>query len=283
MPPYSKELLAVNAVFRDLADRAGALILELYSNEVDVSAKGDGSPLTAADLAADAAILEGLSEALPDLPVVTEETILEDFTGASGRYILVDPLDGTKEFLKRTHEFTVNLALIEEGRPVAGVVFAPAMGRMWSGHEGGGAELRSGQPGQPLAGAAAVAIATRAPLASRPLVAVASRSHLDPDTKTFLEERGVTERASIGSSLKFCLVAQGEADLYPRLAPTMAWDTAAGHAVLNAAGGCVCGRDGAPLEYRRDRGGERPWLNPHFIAWSGEALKDRLMLAGAAA
>lgn len=271
-----RELHEVNAIFRGLAEQAGAKVLEHYSGDIATVEKSDGSPLTAADLASDEVIRNGLAESLPDYPVVSEEAVLEGLDDPQARFILVDPLDGTKEFLKKTGEFTVNIALIEGGRPIAGVVYAPAMGKLWSGHQGGAAELRTGERGAAIADSEPVAITTREAPASGGLVAVASRSHLDPGTEAFLSERGIVDRASIGSSLKFCLVAQGDADVYPRLAPTMAWDTAAGHAVLAAAGGMVCTSEGAPLRYAY---GERGWLNPHFIAWSSEALKQRLMPA----
>lgn len=277
MPSYKRDLREVNAVFRALAEEAGALVFDLYhSSDCAIFEKGDGSPLTTADLAADRVIRAGLAEALPEIPVVSEEAVSHHLEDGTARFILVDPLDGTKEFCNGTGEFTVNLALIEQGRPVVGAVYAPAMGLLWSGHEGGGAELRSAKPGEPLGKAEMRRIAVRAPREGGSLWAVASRSHFDPATEAFLKECEIEETTSIGSSLKFCLVAQGEADVYARFSPTMAWDTAAGHAVLDAAGGCVCEVDGSPLRYAP---GERGWLNPHFIAWSGEALRRRLTKA----
>jgi 3'(2'), 5'-bisphosphate nucleotidase len=237
-----------------LAERAGALILEHYRDDVAVRAKADASPVTVADEAAEALILEGLAELTPQIPVVAEETVAAGHVPelGDGRFWLVDPLDGTKEFLSRNGEFTVNIALVEGQEPVLGVVFAPALGKVWWGARGAGALLRDAAGARPIAAR------------SRPesgIVAVASRSHSDPQTEAFLDRMGVAERISAGSSLKFCLVAEGRADVYPRFGPTMEWDTAAGHAVLAAAGGQVTTRDGAPFTYRKPG-----FRNPEFIA-----------------
>jgi len=237
-----------------LAERAGALILEHYRDGVAVRAKADASPVTVADEAAEALILEGLAELTPEIPVVAEETVAAGHVPelGDGRFWLVDPLDGTKEFLSRNGEFTVNIALIEGREPVLGVVFAPALGKVWWGARGAGAMLRDATGER--------SIAAR-PRPASGVVAVASRSHSDPQTEAFLDQMGVAERISAGSSLKFCLVAEGRADVYPRFGPTMEWDTAAGHAVLRAAGGQVTTRDGAPFTYRKPG-----FRNPEFIA-----------------
>jgi 3'(2'), 5'-bisphosphate nucleotidase len=237
-----------------LAERAGALILEHYGNEVAVRAKADASPVTIADEAAEALILEGLAELTPEIPVVAEETVAAGHVPAleSERFWLVDPLDGTKEFLSRNGEFTVNIALIEGREPVLGVVLAPALGKLWWGARGAGAMLRDAAGARPIAAR---------PRPAQGLVAVASRSHIDPATEAFLDRAGAAERISAGSSLKFCLVAEGRADVYPRFGPTMEWDTAAGHAVLGAAGGTVTTKDGAPFRYRKPG-----FRNPEFIA-----------------
>jgi 3'(2'), 5'-bisphosphate nucleotidase len=237
-----------------LAERAGALILEHYRGEIAVRAKADASPVTVADEAAEAVILEGLAALTPEIPVVAEETVAAGRVPevGAGRFWLVDPLDGTKEFLSRNGEFTVNIALIEGGEPVLGVVFAPALGKVWWGARGAGAWLRDAAGERPIAAR---------PRPASGLVAVASRSHSDPETEAFLDEMGVAERISAGSSLKFCLVAEGRADVYPRFGRTMEWDTAAGHAVLSAAGGRVTTRDGAPFTYRKPG-----FENPAFIA-----------------
>ncbi|WP_372622110.1 3'(2'),5'-bisphosphate nucleotidase CysQ [Falsiroseomonas sp.] len=249
-----------------IAAEAGARIVEVRQRPHSVEAKADGSPLTEADLAAEAVIAAGLAAAAPTIPVVSEEDAARVAPPEGATFLLVDPLDGTREFLGPTGEFTVNIALIEAGRPVCGVVYAPALGRIWQGAAGLGA-----QAGDLPAGGDAGAIAWR-PVRARPrpaeaLVAVASRSHLDPQTEAFLAALPVGERRSIGSSLKFCLVAEGEADVYPRLAPTMEWDTAAGQAVLEAAGGRVTTPEGAPFRYGKAGAGFR---NGPFVAWGAE-------------
>ncbi|MGH6897631.1 MAG: 3'(2'),5'-bisphosphate nucleotidase CysQ [Geminicoccaceae bacterium] len=238
-----------------LADRAGAVILEHYHGEVAVRAKADASPVTAADEAAEVVILARLAELTPDLPTVAEETVASGHIPALGDrpFWLVDPLDGTKEFLSRNGEFTANIALIEEREPVLGVVLAPARARAWWGARGKGATVRD-------ADGRTHAIEVREAPAGG-LVAIASRSHRDPETQAFLDQAGVAECISAGSSLKFCLVAEGKADLYPRFGRTMEWDVAAGHAVLAAAGGRVTTRDGRPLLYRKPG-----FENPAFIA-----------------
>jgi 3'(2'), 5'-bisphosphate nucleotidase len=239
-----------------LAGKAAAVILRHYQGDATVRRKADASPVTAADEAAEAVILAGLAELTPDIPVVAEETVAAGHVPSvdSGPFWLVDPLDGTKEFISRNGEFTVNIALIEGGEPVLGVVLAPALGKAWWGAQGHGAMARDGGDGAP-----GRTIAVRAKPAQP--VAVASRSHADPQTEAFLDAAGVAERISAGSSLKFCLVAEGKADLYPRFGRTMEWDTAAGHAVLRAAGGEVTTRDGAPFLYRKPG-----FENPGFIA-----------------
>jgi 3'(2'), 5'-bisphosphate nucleotidase len=238
-----------------LADRAGTVILEHYHGDVAVRAKADASPVTAADEAAEAVILERLAELTPEIPVIAEETVAAGHVPEldEGPFWLVDPLDGTKEFLSRNGEFTVNIALIEGREPVLGVVLAPARGQAWWGARGKGATVRDAE------GNGRAIAARKAPAGA--LVAIASRSHRDPETEAFLGQAGVAECISAGSSLKFCLVAEGKADLYPRFGRTMEWDTAAGHAVLAAAGGRVTTRDGAPFLYRKPG-----FENPAFIA-----------------
>lgn len=255
----------------EIAVSAGAAIMRIYAEPVEARAKADGSPLTAADLAAEEVIAAGLATLLPGVPVISEEAaITAEGLGARGEtFVLVDPLDGTKEFLSRTDEFTVNIALIAGGEPRAGVVYAPALSRLWLGAVGAGAEVREVAPAAD--GAVVRAAASRpARVRVRPssgLVAVASRSHLDPETQAFLDALPIAERRSIGSSLKFCLVAEGQADVYPRFGPTMEWDTAAGHAVLAAAGGRVTLPDGTtPLSYGKAAAGYR---NGAFVCWGG--------------
>jgi 3'(2'), 5'-bisphosphate nucleotidase len=238
-----------------LAGEAGAVILTHYGPEIEVRRKVDASPVTAADEEAEEIILAGLRRLTPDIPIVSEEAFArgEIASEAPPRFWLVDPLDGTKEFLKQNGEFTVNIALIEGGRPVLGVVGAPALALAYAGAGPGSArEWRNGS-------ARAIGV-RRAPASG--LTVVASRSHGNPEAlDRFLNGRPVAATRQAGSSLKFCLVAAGEADLYPRFGRTMEWDTAAGHAVLAAAGGRVRTLEGEELRY-----GKRGFENPHFVA-----------------
>lgn len=238
---------------REIAAQAGRLILGFYGDPAcAVQDKSDGSPLTAADEAADVCIREALTALTPDIPVVTEECVGSlDETQRAGVFWLVDPLDGTREFLSRNGEFTVNIALIERGVPILGVVGAPALGQAYWGALGLGAFMQDGQ------GTRAIAC-RKAP--ATPAV-LTSRSHGDNAAlDAFLQGRACT-RVPMGSSLKFCLLAAGQADLYPRLGRTMEWDTGAGHAVLRAAGGDVTQLDGAPFVY-----GKAGYANGHFVA-----------------
>ncbi|GMG83392.1 3'(2'),5'-bisphosphate nucleotidase CysQ [Paralimibaculum aggregatum] len=255
-------------VFRRLSLAAGAAILEVYGRaEMDVAAKADASPVTEADLAADRIIAGGLAEAFPEIPAVTEEQAASH-RAVAGAFFLVDPLDGTKEFVRRGGDFTVNIALIEGGRPVAGVVYAPAKGRLFLGIAGRATE-ETVEAGAVVPGSSrAVAVAAPDPAGLR---VVASKSHRDAATDAYIARYPVADFVSAGSSLKFCLVAAGEADLYPRLGRTMEWDTAAGHAVLAAAGGRVVRfADHAPFGY-----GKPGYENGFFIAHApGVALVE---------
>jgi 3'(2'), 5'-bisphosphate nucleotidase len=247
-------------VSRQLALQAGAAIMDVYqAADIGTQAKADASPVTAADLAADAIISAGLRAAFPDVPLVTEEQAATH--GQDVRtFLIVDPLDGTKEFVQRRGDFTVNIAYVREGVPVAGVVFAPAQGRLFYSLPGGGAveETGFGADGSP---GTRQAIGVTTP-DNRALMVVASKSHRDQATEDYIARYAVRDSRSAGSSLKFCLVATGEADLYPRLGRTMEWDTAAGDAVLRAAGGHVVRMDDhAPLTY-----GKPGFANPFFIA-----------------
>jgi 3'(2'),5'-bisphosphate nucleotidase len=230
-----------------IAVDAGELILEIARKGCAPSLKADSSPVTESDRAAEALIVARLSSLLPGTPVVAEERTAEGCRPETGqRFILVDPLDGTREFIAGRCEFTVNLALVQSGRPVVGAIYAPALGRLWlSGREAFAADVRPGTAVQPDQ---LRRISVRRPDASG-LVALVSRSHLDPDTESYLRRLPVRETRPMGSSLKFCLIAEGEADLYPRLGPTNEWDIAAGHAILAAAGGEVTSPDGTPLVY----------------------------------
>lgn len=234
---------------------AAKIVMDVYHTDFEVVVKGDNSPVTLADKQAEAVIVPALKKLLPDVPVVAEEAAAEGAVLAHGfkRFWLVDPLDGTKEFINRNGEFTVNVALIEEGRPVLGVVAAPAIGQLFAGALGAGAFVEDAN------GRCALAC-RRVPEAG--LTVVASRSHGDTESlAAFLQGRKLAEVRSAGSSLKLCLVASGQADLYPRLGRTMEWDIAAGHAVLSAAGGSVTTLDGAPLLY-----GKNGFDNPYFVA-----------------
>jgi 3'(2'), 5'-bisphosphate nucleotidase len=235
---------------------AGQVIMDIYATDFDVTRKGDESPVTQADQQAEAVILAGLAQLAPGIPVVAEEAVAAGhIPDVSDRFFLVDPLDGTKEFISRNGEFTVNIALIESGRPVLGLVYAPAIGRLFGGAQGAGAWLEE-------AGSRRAIQCRAEPEAG--LTVVASRSHGDETAlDAFLGGRKVASRTNAGSSLKLCLVAAGEADLYPRLGRTMEWDIAAGDAVLRAAGGrVVVVADGADLRY-----GKPGFDNPHFAAW----------------
>ena len=235
---------------------AGALIMEIYQSDFEVRGKQDASPVTEADENAERLILERLKVLQPQTPIVSEEAAAAGYVPEMGqRFWLVDPLDGTKEFINRNGEFTVNIALIENGCPVLGVVFAPALDRMYAGAKGLGAWLEVAGKRQ--------AIECRS-VPAEGLDVVASRSHGDADAlDAFLNGRLVRSLKSAGSSLKICLVAEGEADIYPRLGRTMEWDIAAGHAVLIAAGGQIHALNGEVLQY-----GKQDLSNPHFYACS---------------
>ena len=240
----------------EAAREAGQAILEIVRRGFEAETKRDSSPVTEADRAAELIILAALAKAAPGVPVIAEEEVAAGRIPQHGdTYFLVDPLDGTKEFVRGGDDYTVNIGLIEEGVPKLGVVFAPASGKLHLGCIGLGAWLDEG--------------AGRAPITTRVrgdrLTAVASKSHLNQATIDYLQEAvGMCDYVAVGSSLKFCIVAEGKADIYPRASPTSEWDTAAGHAVLLAAGGLVDGPDGTPLSY-----GKRAFLNRAFVATSG--------------
>ena len=256
-------------VIRRLAIEAGERIMEIYeSDDFEVKAKSDDSPVTAADEAADALISAGLRAAFPDVMLVTEEqAATHDTTGDT--FLIVDPLDGTKEFVHRRGDFTVNIALVEGGVPTRGVVYAPAKGRMFLTLADGQSVEEAG-PFDP-AQMGVTASMNVADSDNTALMVVASKSHRDQATDDYINKYAVKDMKSAGSSLKFCLVATGEADLYPRLGRTMEWDTAAGHAVLSGAGGAVVRFDDlTPLAYGKDG-----YANPFFIAYApGVELKD---------
>ena len=246
-------------LLEDIAEagrEAGEAILQIVRRGFEVEAKRDSSPVTEADRAAELIILGALARLAPGVPVIAEEEVAAGRIPAHDQtFFLVDPLDGTKEFVRGGDDYTVNVGLIEEGVPKLGVVFAPATGRLHGGCVGDGAWVED--------------VSGRRLIATRPrgdqLTAVASKSHLNQATVDYLQEAvGGCDYVAIGSSLKFCIVAEGQADIYPRASPTSEWDTAAGHAILLSAGGLVDAPDGSPLRY-----GKRAFLNRAFVATSG--------------
>jgi 3'(2'), 5'-bisphosphate nucleotidase len=264
-------------VLLDAALAGAREVMTVYATDFAVERKADNSPVSEADRKAEAAILARLSAAMPGPPIIAEEAVSEGKVPSVGEsFMLVDPLDGTKEFINRNGEFTVNIAVVEDGIPVCGVVLAPAIGLAYAGSPEGAWKGRTD--------ADFGAVEDWQTIATRPAdpapVAVASRSHLTPATEAALAQAGAVERRSIGSSLKFCLVAEAAADFYPRLGPTMEWDTAAGDAVLRAAGGIVVTLDGAPLRYGKTGvAGMREFENPFFLALGDGGLLERLDLA----
>ncbi|TWT21984.1 3'(2'),5'-bisphosphate nucleotidase CysQ [Luteimonas wenzhouensis] len=248
-----------------IAQDAAAAILEVYERDFEVVSKGDDSPLTDADLAAHRGIVAGLGRLTPDIPVLSEESAhLVDVATRRRwhRLWVVDPLDGTREFVKRNGEFTVNIALVENGVAVFGVIQAPVTGVLWHGAPGHGAFRRDGDGER--------ALHVRRPALS-PLRVAASRSHLGPRTTALMARMGATETVGLGSSLKFCRIAEGGMDVYPRFGPTSEWDTAAGQAILEAAGGALLDPRGRPFRYnQRDT-----LLNGDFIALGDPALPWR--------
>lgn len=243
----------------DIARSASEQIMRVYATDFDVAMKDDKSPVTEADLAAHRVIVADLQRITPDLPVLSEESAAVPYAERRrwDSYWLVDPLDGTKEFISKNGDFTVNIALIQGGTPVVGVVHVPATGLSYYGCVGVGA-FRRDQVGQ------ASPIKARKLIPGKPVKVVASRSHRGELLDGYLAKLGPHETVSRGSSLKFCLVAEGAADVYPRLGPTSEWDTGAGHAVLAAAGGTVVAVDGQPLRYNA----KESLLNPHFIGYA---------------
>ena len=237
-----------------IAHEAGDAILEVYATDFDVQAKDDDSPLTKADMASHTVIDAGLRSLTPDIPIISEESGLPDFEerGQWPVYWLVDPLDGTKEFVNRNGEFTVNIALIEGNRPIFGVVHVPVQNKTYTGCEGVGAAVREDGASR------SIRVAGKS---GSPVRVVGSRSHRGASLDAYLAKLGDVEMLPMGSSLKFCVVAEGGADIYPRLGPTSEWDTAAAQAVVEQAGGAVLELDGSPLAYNA----KADILNPHFL------------------
>ena len=259
---------AMLAVFEALAIAAGHEIMDVRENGVSAETKADSSPVTEADRRAEQVILRGLLQSFPAIPVVAEEEVAAGRVPdiGAGPFMLVDPLDGTKEFIDGKTDFTVNIALVSGGVPVAGVVYAPARGTLWTGRPGQAtmADVVSGVP------------ANRRAIAGtdmgKAVRVVASKSHRTPETDEFIARFDGAETVSVGSSLKFCLLAEGVADIYPRFGRTMEWDTAAGDAVLRAAGGTTVKPDGQPFAYgKRNQADDADFANSWFIAVSGQA------------
>jgi 3'(2'), 5'-bisphosphate nucleotidase len=251
----------------DIVAQAGAAILAVDRGTMAVDGKADGSPVTEADLAADRVIALGLARLLPEVQTLSEErTYLAKLPYASS-FFLIDPLDGTKEFVAGRNEFTVNLALVTDGVPLLGIVGAPALGLIWRGLVGRGAERLVISGGAPCS---AVPIHTRMmPAAGLPWIAAVSRSHGDARTEAFIDGRPGAVRKTAGSAVKFCRVAEGGADIYPRLSPTCEWDVAAGHAVVTAAGGRITDSHGRALSFGA---GREDFIVPEFIAWGDPAV-----------
>jgi 3'(2'), 5'-bisphosphate nucleotidase len=254
-----------------LVARAGSAILKVDRQRMQVDGKTDGSPVTEADLAADRIIADGLKQLAPDIPALSEERA-RPLGGCPDAFFLIDPLDGTREFIAGRDEFTVNIALVVKGTPLLGIIGAPALGLIWRGlaaeGTGHGAErlaIRQGQESGP-----AQAIHTRRfPLPGQPWVAATSRSHGDAASEAFIDARPGAVRLKLGSAVKLAKVAEGEADIYPRLAPTSEWDIAAGHAIVTAAGGKVTDAAGRALRF--GKGGD--FIVPAFIAWGDPAVR----------
>jgi 3'(2'), 5'-bisphosphate nucleotidase len=246
----------------DLVIRAGAAILAINRGAMKIGGKADGTPVTEADLAADRIIGEGLARLVPEVPALSEERVHPAKPPYRGSFFLIDPLDGTKEFVAGRDEFTVNLALVTNATPILGIIGAPALGLVWRGLVGRGSErLMTGESSVRVA----EPIHTRSlPQRGEPWIVAVSRSHGDIRTEAFIEARPGAVRHALGSAVKFGRVAEGAADIYPRLAPTSEWDVAAGHALVTAAGGKITDAKGRDLRFGERREG---FLVPEFIAW----------------
>jgi 3'(2'), 5'-bisphosphate nucleotidase len=257
------EAAALMDPLTDLVVKAGAAILAVNRRAMKVHGKDDGSPVTEADLAADRIIADGLAQVAPGVPSLSEERVQAAKPPFRASFFLVDPLDGTKEFVAGRTEYTVNIALVTEGTPLLGIIGAPAFGWLWRGLVGRGAErLKLSEAGG--LGAPEPIRTRHAPRPGEPWIAAVSRSHGDARSEAFIDARPGAERTQLGSSVKFGRVAEGAADIYPRLGPTSEWDVAAGCAIVTAAGGKITDADGRPLRF-----GERSdgFIVPAFIAW----------------
>jgi 3'(2'), 5'-bisphosphate nucleotidase len=256
------------APLTELVAAAGSAILAVDRSRMRVEGKSDGSPVTEADLASDRIIADGLARLAPDIPTLSEERATQDGGRRLETFFLVDPLDGTKEFVAGRDEFTVNLALVSNGTPLLGIVGAPALGLIWRGLVGQGTGNRAERLATAGGIGAAAPIRTRPfPKAGQPWIAAVSRSHGDAATEAFIDARPGAVRKTLGSAVKFARVAEGAADIYPRLAPTSEWDIAAGHALVTAAGGKVTDPAGGALRF----GAGKDFIVPAFIAWGDPA------------
>jgi 3'(2'), 5'-bisphosphate nucleotidase len=275
--PADDDIMAADGLLDELTSivsAAAAAIIAACAGSLDTRTKADLTPVTAADHAAEAVILERLARLLPDTCVVSEEAVGRALPDRiPDRFVLVDPLDGTRELVAGRDEFTINLAIVDGGRPRLGIVAAPAQGLLWRGIEGSGAERLWLSPGAPANAAQGRSIIRTRPAPGAGLVAAVSRSHLDPQTEALLARLPIAARHACGSAVKFCQIAEGSADVYPRLSPTCEWDVAAGHAVLAAAGGVVTTPEGAPLSYGRIAENFRV---PAFVAWGDPEAAVRL-------
>jgi len=257
-----------------IAVEAGATIMAVRASGFEARRKADASPVTEADERAEAIILSRLARLLPQTPIIAEESFARDPVLSGGaEFLLVDPLDGTREFIAGNDDFTVNIALIRQAAPVAATVFAPAKNRLWcSGEAAFSVDDSAPITARTLKNSRQIQT-RRAPSAG--LVALVSRSHPDARTEQILARLPIAERRPMGSSLKFCVVAEARADIYPRFGPTMEWDTAAGDAILRAAGGIILGEDGSPLRYGQRAQGYR---NGGFVAWGDRAAASAFAL-----
>ncbi|KAF2990337.1 3'(2'),5'-bisphosphate nucleotidase CysQ [Methylocystis sp. MJC1] len=255
-------------LFGDLVVGAGALAMEVLARpNVESRLKDDKSPVTEADERVEDYLLAALARDLPGVPIIAEEAAARGETAPHGEaFLLIDPIDGTREFLARSPEFTVNLALVVDGAPVAGAISAPAGSKVWFG--GVDSFMADAAPGGALPASQDWRRLHTRKAPAQGMTALVSKSHLDPETEAFVARLPVAERMSVGSSLKFCAVAEGRADVYPRFGPTMEWDTAAGDAILRAAGGVVLDPSGTPLRYNKSR---EKYRNGPFIVWGDPA------------
>jgi len=259
--------------FAQAAVSAGALIMDVYRRDFRMRMKSDASPVCEADERSEELILNELAKVCPDVPVVAEESVSQGRVPALKReFLLVDPLDGTREFANRNGEFTVNIALIRDGDPVLGALYAPAFGRLWlsAGNAAYTCDVAPGAQMPPLGAMRQIHVR---PLEGRAPVAAVSRSHLNDETQALMRRLGADDVRPAGSAMKFCLIAEGRADVYPRIGPTMEWDIAAGDAVLRAAGGIVTLLDGAPLQYGY---AEKGFASPNFVAFGDRIQLSRL-------